>query len=135
MFNPQYYFRPKTFNPFIFKVDSTIVGSSSSTQFTIPTTGVGYTYNVKVDGVMVATNLIGNYTIKGLSGVHTIEIGGKGFPRIFFNYTGDRSKIIELIQFGDYGKSSNGAWNNAHGGDFYGCNNLNAPNLVDTQHS
>ncbi|MBE9547873.1 MAG: hypothetical protein IMF09_00585 [Proteobacteria bacterium] len=67
-----------------------------STQFTIPTTGSGYNYNVdcNYDGVNEFTAQTGDVTCDysglGGKGIYTIRIIdntglGTGFPRIYFN--------------------------------------------------
>ena len=100
---------------FIFSVDTnnTSAGSSSSTQFTLPTTGIGYNYDIICDAANPATSLFrarsanftcqypsaGTYTIKVSSNIATTETG-TGFPHIYFNNEGDKLKIIEVSQWG-----------------------------------
>ena len=88
---------------------------------TIPTTGIGYNYDVNwnyenAPGVW-ETGKTGdashNYTT---TGIHTIAIRGD-FPRIYFNHSGSRLHIKSIEQWGTNNWSS---MNNA----FNGCNNL-----------
>ncbi len=119
-------------NDFVITVKTDNVGSSSNTQFTIPTYGSGYNYNVDCDndGTDEATTQTGNYTCSYASaGTYTIRIkdntGSKtGFPRIYFNNTGDRQKILSVNQWGT------GIWTSMTNA-FYGCSNLNSVTATD----
>ncbi len=93
----------------VWKTDN--AGTSNSTSITIPTTGGGYSYTVDVnnDGDFVdvvggfneATLRAGNTTIDfGIAGTYPIAICGD-FPRIMFNNTGDKLKILDITQWGD----------------------------------
>ncbi|WP_299212137.1 BspA family leucine-rich repeat surface protein [uncultured Aquimarina sp.] len=101
--------------------------TSSNESITIPTTGSGYNYTVDWgDGVLTfgnTGNATHNYTN---AGTYEIKIYGD-FPRIHFNNTGDKDKIIAVNQWGsiDWVDMTNA---------FYGCSNLvinatDAPNL------
>lgn len=104
-------------------------GSSNSTSITIPTTGGGYNYDVdwNNDGNFDEFGITSDVTHDfGVSGTYTIRIQG-AFPRIYFNNTGDRQKILDVNQWGT------GAWSSM-GFAFYGATNLSvsasdAPNL------
>jgi len=93
---------------FVITVQTDNLGSSSSTQFTIPTTGSGYNYNVDCDddGFDEATGQTGNYTCNyGSAGTYTVRIkdnsgAGTGFPRIYFNNGGDKYKLLTIEQWG-----------------------------------
>lgn len=93
---------------FVIVVKTDNQGTSSNTQFTIPTTGSGYNYNVDIDndGINEATGLTGDYTCNYASaGTYAIRIkdnsgAGTGFPRIYFNGGGDRSKLLSIEQWG-----------------------------------
>lgn len=52
-----------TANDFVITIKSNNAGTSSATQFTIPTTGAGYNYSVDCndDGTNEATGQTGNY--------------------------------------------------------------------------
>ena len=87
----------KKYNPFILKVNS-----GADSNFTIPTLGGGYNYDLRVQGGQVWYGLTGNHTINFPSANtdYFIEISGE-FPRIYFNNTGDRLKLLDRMQFGD----------------------------------
>ena len=119
---------------FFITVKSDNPGSSGGTQFTIPTTGSGYNYNVDCnnDRTDEATHVTGNYTCSYASaGTYTIRIAdntglGTGFPRIDFNNGGDKAKLLRVDQWGT------GKWTSMAGA-FHGCLNLtlNATDLPD----
>ena len=83
---------------FIIMVKTDNPGTSSSKQFTIPTKGSGYNYNVDCnnDGTNEAKTRTKNYTCSYASpGTYTIRISdntgsGTGFPRIFLIMAGIR---------------------------------------------
>ncbi len=118
---------------FVITVKTDNTGSSSDIQFTIPTTGAGYNYNVDCDndGINEATAQTGNYTCDygaGNAGTYTIRIkdnsgAGTGFPRIYFNNGGDKDKILSVNQWGT------GHWTSMEDA-FYGCSNLNSAFVV-----
>ena len=94
-------------------------GSSNSTSITIPTTGSGYNYDVdwNNDGTFDQTGITGDVTHDfGSAGTKTIRIRGS-FPRIYFNNSGDRQKILRVDQWGNQVWSS--MWRS-----FYGASNL-----------
>lgn len=96
------YSGPHGSNVFVMLVKTDNAGSSNSTQFTIPTTGSGYNYSVDCDnnGSFEATGQTGNYTCNyGFAGTYSVVISGT-FPRIYFNYTGDKLKLLEVQQWG-----------------------------------
>ena len=90
-------------NGFVFKVDTTDLGSSNNDQFTIPTNGAGYNYTVKTSEGFQYTGLTGDYTITFQSpGIHTVQITG-AFPQIFFGPTStfnDRRKFFAVHNWG-----------------------------------
>ncbi|MCO6449719.1 MAG: DUF285 domain-containing protein, partial [Caldilineales bacterium] len=110
---------------FVITVKTDNPGSSSATQFMIPTTGGGYNYNVDCnnDGANEATAQTGDYTCNyGAAGTYTIRIkdntgAGTGFPRIYFNNSGDAQKLLTIEQWGT------GKWTSMWRA-FYGCTNL-----------
>ncbi len=118
-------FNTQPSDDFVITVKTNNPGTSGSTQFTIPTTGTGYNYNVDCDndGVNEATSAIGNYTCNyAAAGTYTVRIKdntglGTGFPRIYFNYSGDRLKLLTIEQWGT------GKWTSMNGA-FHGCSNL-----------
>lgn len=122
---------------FVITVKTDNPGTSTSTQFTIPTAGSGYNYNVDCnnDGTLEATALTGDYTCTyGAAGTYTIRIkdnsgAGTGFPRIYFNFAGDAQKLLTIQQWGT------GKWISMAVA-FAGCENLNgsasdSPDLSD----
>ena len=118
---------------FVIQVKTDNAGTSSNTQFTIPTTGSGYNYNVDCnnDGFNEATNQTGDYTcdfnnlangVSGGVGTYTVRIKDNtgvatGFPRIHFDNGGDRLKIISLDQWGA------SKWTSMEGA-FFGAENM-----------
>ena len=112
--------------PFIIEVKTDNPGTSGSTQFTIPTTGSGYTYSVRATSGS-STGNTGNTTITWASpGTYQVEIYGD-FPIIYFANTGDKLKILKIKQWGDIPWAS-------FANSFLGCSNLDvtaldSPNL------
>jgi surface protein len=96
-------------NDFVIQVKTDNGGSSSDTQFTIPTLSSDvYNYNVDCDndGINEATAQTGDYTCDyPIAGTYTIRIKDNtvfrtGFPRIKLYLSGQNSKIINLLQWG-----------------------------------
>ena len=98
--------------PFIIQVNS---GADSS--FTIPTTGVGYNYEVSTSDGQNFTGVTGNLTITfpDANTLYDISISGD-FPRIFFNNGTERLKLIDIKQWGDI------EWTSMERA-FWGCSN------------
>ena len=101
---------------------------TTDSQITIPTTGGGYTYDIVWTNLTNATvgdgsitGQTGDYTITGLANgdIYQVEIIGT-FPRIYFNNTGDKDKILTVEQWGDI------SWSNMAFA-FYGCTSLTVP--------
>ena len=117
-------------NPFISTWKTDNPGTSNNTSITIPTTGVGYNYDVDWDndGTYDQTGITGNVTHDfGVAATYTIRIRGS-FPRIYFNNGGDRQKLLGISQWGN-----SMVWTSM-GNAFFGCSNLNinatdVPNL------
>ncbi len=94
-------------------------GTSNSTSITIPTNGSGYSYDVdwNNDGTFDQFGITGDVTNDfGVAGTYTIRIQGT-FPRIYFNNTGDKEKILSVDQWGT------GSWDTMMN-SFYGASNL-----------
>ena len=122
---------------FVITVKTDNAGTSTSTQFTIPTANLTvYNYNVDCDnnGSNEVTGATGSYTCSyGAAGTYTIRIKdntgvGAGFPRIRFGGGGDRQKLLTVAQWGT------GQWTSMESA-FSGCSNLtitasDAPNLL-----
>ena len=108
---------PEVETAFVFTVQTDNVGTSAANQFTIPTTGTGYNYDISTsDGQSINGNT-GNTTITFPSaGSYDVNIKGD-FPRIYFNNTGDRLKLTDIKNWGIT------AWSSFEY-SFRGCNNL-----------
>jgi len=121
-----------TTDDFVITVKTDNAGPSSDTQFIIPTSTASYDYNVDCDndGTNEAIAQTGDYTCNyGSAGTYTIRIkdntGSKiGFPRIYFNNTGDSQKILSVNQWGT------GHWTSMENA-FHGCINLNSATVVN----
>ncbi len=101
-------------------------GISNNTSITIPTAGLGYAYQVdwNNDGDFLDSeeNTVHHGSIThdfGIAGTYTIRIKG-AFPRIYFNNSGDKEKILSVDQWGSIQWKSMGR-------AFYGAKNLNVP--------
>ena len=90
---------------FVIGVKTDNSGSSSATQFTIPTyPGETYNYNVDCDndGSNEIDGATGVYTCSyATAGTYTVRIqdnssSGTGFPRIYFNDGGDKQKLLTI---------------------------------------
>ena len=104
-------------------------GTSNSTSITIPT-HPNETYNYDVDwnndGVFDQLGITGDVTHDfGSAGTYTIRILGV-FPRIYFNNSGDRRKILDVERWGST------VWSSMQNA-FYGCTRLDvsAPDTPD----
>jgi len=113
---------------FMITVKTDNAGTSSDTEFIIPTHGSStYNYNVDCnnDGVDEDTALTGDYTCEyDAVGTYTIVIKDntglkEGFTHIYFNASGDKDKIVGINQWGT------GKWTSMFA-SFLGCYNLNA---------
>jgi len=138
---------------FIFSVKTDNAGTSGTNQFTIPTTGTGYLYDIETSDGQIILGNTGNKTITFPSaGTYTIYISGN-FPQNYFNNTGDKLKILNLSNLGIYGLGSadqtrafNGCSNmiisatdSGHFGSvtdfqsaFQGCSSLTSFPFIDT---
>jgi surface protein len=100
-------------------------GASASNQITIPTEGSGYNYTVNWEEVgnpsnngSLGFNVSSSVSVTFPSpGTYRVRISGD-FPRIYFPNTSDKTKIIDVENWGDIQWSS---MENA----FSGCSNLN----------
>ncbi len=101
---------------FVIEVKTDNAGTSTSSQFTIPTTGATYNYSIRTQEHSL-TGLTGSTTLTfSTPGTYQIEIRGV-FSRIFFNNGGDRLKLLRVVQWGDISWAS---LQNA----FNGCANM-----------
>ncbi|WP_167571860.1 BspA family leucine-rich repeat surface protein [Aquimarina algiphila] len=91
--------------------------TTDNENIVIPTTGSGYDYSVDWGDGTIETGFTGNATHEyTTSGTYTVRIIGD-FPRIYFNNSGDKDKILEVNQWGSI------AWNGFNDA-FSGCSNL-----------
>jgi hypothetical protein len=106
-------------NRLIISVKTNNAGTSASNQFTIPTTGTGYNYNITTSDGQSITGLTGGTTITfPTAGTYDVFISGS-FPQFRFSNGGDRLKLLDLKNFGIYALGSTSQQN-----AFYGCSNL-----------
>ena len=127
-------------DPFVITIKTDLPGTSGNNEFTIPTfSGEIYNYNVDCDndGTDETTGETGGYTCSyAAPGTYTIRIkdnsgANVGFPRIYFNNSGDKDKLLSIDQWGT------GQWSSM-GNAFYGASNLagqawDAPDLTNVK--
>lgn len=112
----------------IFSVKTDNAGTSATNQFTIPTTGTGYLYDIETSDGQSITGLTGGTTITFPSaGTYDIFISGS-FPQFYFANTGDILKLINLKNFGIYAQGSTSQLS-----AFRGCSNM-IISATDTGH-
>ena len=95
-------------------------GTSNPNQITITTFGGGYNYSVdwESDGIFDEFGLTGDATHTYASaGTYQVTIRGCDFPRIYFNNSGDREKLLSIDAWGEI------PWTTMESA-FYGCSNL-----------
>ena len=110
---PLFEFTIKTDNP-----------GSASTQFVIPTTGSGYLYDISTNDGQSVKGITGNYTLNFENpGEYQIKISGD-FPRIYFNGSGDKRKLIDIKSWGDI------EWTSMDSA-FMGCTELSELSCID----
>jgi hypothetical protein len=91
---------------FIMLVKTDNAGTSASDQFTIPTIGGGYNYDVDWGDGNTSTGVTGTTTHTFPSvGNYVVKISG-AFPTIYFNAGGDKLKLLEVQNWGDIAWSS-----------------------------
>ena len=108
---------------FIFSVKTDNAGTSSNSQFTIPTNTSGITqsfnYDIETSDGQTITGVTGNQTITFPSaGTYDIFISGS-FPYMYFNNGGDKLKLLEIKNFGVYALGST-----SQSIAFRGCSNM-----------
>lgn len=109
---------------FVITVRTDNPGTSASNQFTIPTNGDGYDYDVDWGDSTASSSLTGNAThTYPTPGVYTIRISGD-FPTMYFIDSGDKLKILTIEQWGTQ------PWT-TFAFSFYGAANL-VVNATDT---
>ncbi len=98
--------------------------TTANESITIPTTGSGYNYSIDWGDGTIDTVINANAThTYAVAGTYTVAIDGD-FPRIFFDNTGDKDKILSIEQWGAI------QWSNFSDA-FEGCSNLQL-NATDT---
>ena len=103
----------------IFSVKTDNAGTSTTNQFTIPTIGTDYLYNIETSDGQSITGRTGNTTITfSNAGTYDVFISGN-FSRFNFANTGDRLKLTNLKNFGIYALGSNN-----QSDSFFGCSNM-----------
>ena len=115
-----------SFMPPIFSFITTWKTTAANESITIPTTGTGYSYTVDWgDGTSDAMTYEGDasHTYAAI-GEYDVKITGT-FPRIYFNNTGDKAKIIAIKSWGPI------EWRSMANA-FHGCTNLNGETAIDT---
>jgi len=117
---------------FVISVKTDNAGTSADNEFTIPTSTTGITqaflYDIETSDGQNITGVTGNHTITFPSaGTYEVKISGS-FPYMYFNNGGDKSKILDIKNFGIYALGSTSQIN-----AFYGCSNL-AINATDIGH-
>ncbi len=81
-------------------------GTSNDNQITIPTTGIGYNYDIDWGDGTSDEAVEGSITHTYASpGTYEVSISGD-FPRIYFNNEGDKDKILAVNQWGNIQWSS-----------------------------
>ena len=107
---------------FEFSVKTDNAGTSANNQFTIPTTGSGYNYNISTSEHAL-TGQTGDVTLTfATAGTYDIVISGD-FPRIYFANSGNESKLVDIKSWGSQ------VWTSSQKA-FKGCNNL-IPTFTD----
>jgi hypothetical protein len=103
---------------FIMLIKTDNAGTSASDQFTIPTAGTGYNYDVDWGDGTTSTGVTGSTTHTFPSaGNYVVKISGD-FPRIRFNNGGDRLKLLEVQNWGNI------VWQTFYLA-FFNCANMN----------
>lgn len=94
------------------------INSGADSQFTIPTTEVGYNYKVSTSDGQSFTGVTGSLTITfpDANTLYDVSISGD-FPRIYFNNGTQKLKLIDIKQWGDF------EWTSMYGA-FQGCSNM-----------
>jgi hypothetical protein len=111
---------------FALSINTANTGTTSSTQFNLalrPSTS--YDFDIDWgDGVVetyTSSNTTGYTHTYSTSGIYTVTVAERslgGFPRVYYNNTGDRQKLLNVSQFGGNQFGTN--WSGA----FLGCSNL-----------
>ena len=114
---------PPADDRFIFTVKTDNAGTSTDTQFTIPTSTSGITeaflYDIETSDGQTITGVTGDTTITFPSaGEYDVKISGS-FPYMYFNNGGDKLKLLDIKNFGIYALGST-----SQDTAFRGCSNM-----------
>ena len=91
--------------------------TTSNETITIPTALGGYNYDISTSDGQTFTGVTGSQAITfATAGDYDVSISGD-FPRIYFNNSGDKDKIIKVKQWGNI------AWGSTQDKSFYGVSN------------
>ncbi|MCB9167157.1 MAG: BspA family leucine-rich repeat surface protein [Flavobacteriales bacterium] len=91
--------------------------TSANESITIPTTGGGYNYTVNWGDGTILSGYIGDAThVYATAGTHQVRVSGT-FPQLYFNDAGDKTKILDVTQWGNI------QWASMQDA-FHGCSNL-----------
>jgi len=117
---------------FIITVKTDNAGTSATNQFTLPinTSGItqAFLYDITTSDGQSITGLTSGTTITfPTAGTYDIFISGS-FPQCYFNFGGDRLKMLDIKNFGIYALGSTSQFN-----AFNGCSNL-VISATDTGH-
>ena len=104
---------------FIITVKTDNAGTSATNQFTIPTTGTGYNYDITTSDGQTITGLTTGTTITfPTAGTYDVFISGS-FPQCYFDNGGDKLKLLDIKNFGIYALGSTSQLS-----AFFGCSNM-----------
>ena len=114
---------PVASDEFVFTVKTDNAGTSTDTQFTIPTSTSGITeaflYDIETSDGQSITGVTGNHTITFPSaGEYEVKISGS-FPYMYFANGGDKLKLLDIKNFGVYALGSTSQFK-----AFQGCSNM-----------
>ena len=110
---------PVFIDPFMMTVKTDNIGTTLGNQFRLNTIGSGYDFDIDWGDSVIETytGTPGNITHTYPSaGTYQIKIG-RIFPRMYFNNSGDPSKLVSIDQWGNI------PWTNFESA-FRGCNNM-----------
>ena len=104
---------------FIISVKTDNAGTSATNQFTLPTTGTGYAYDIETSDGQTIIGLTSGTTITfPTAGTYDVFISGS-FPQCYFNNVGDAQKLLDIKNFGIYALGST-----SQERAFFGCSNM-----------
>ena len=111
---------------FIMLVKTDNAGTSASDQFTIPTAGTGYNYDVDWGDGNTDTGVTGDIThTYSTAGTYTVKISGL-FPWLYSFGATDVNKILDVLNWGNI------AWGNSLQYMLYNADSLTTLSATDT---